>query len=220
MTDVDRLLRQYIEQFESGGSPNPTEFLDHAQDRDRARLSALIEGYLETEAPAREWDADAFEGSMAERAVAGVAESWSTASGQLPSELVARRKEARIKRGDLVTRLAKALGVPDRREKVALYYHQLERGLLPAGGVSSRVFDALAKLLGTTAGELREAGGSISPAFDQASPGIAATHARTARHDPIYAQDADLAAPAPAARPASEQDQEPDEVDRLFTGGD
>ena len=73
MTDVQGLLRQYIERFEAGGSPDPQDLLERASGKDRATLSALIEGYLEHEAPDQQWDAERFEGTLADYAVSRVA---------------------------------------------------------------------------------------------------------------------------------------------------
>src|SRR5262249_20137434 len=144
MAEVDRLLREYIERFESGGSSDPGEVLAKVEGADREKLSVLIQGYLEHAAPAQDWDPAAFPGSVAGRAVARVAESWSQASGQLPAELVKLRNERQITRADLVGRLADALGVSGARDKVAFYYHRMEQGLLPSEGISSRVWEALA----------------------------------------------------------------------------
>ena len=130
----------------------------------------------------QEWDAEAFEGSVAERAVARTAEEWSAAAGELPVELVRLRNEREITRADLVTRLADSLGVSGAREKVASYYHRLERGLLPAEGVSSRVWEALAQLLDTSAEALRRAGAAATrpPPTEEA----ASAYARTAPPPP------------------------------------
>jgi hypothetical protein len=217
MSDVDKLLRQYIDRFKSGGSADPGDLLSKVGGRDRARLSALIDGYLEHAAPAQDWDPDAFEGSVAEQATARVAETWSDATGQLPVELVRLRNERQIKRADLVSKLADSLGVSAAREKVAFYYHRMEHGLLPTEGVSAKVWDALAKLLGTSADSLRELGSTTGPAAGQASP--AALYARTAPPPPEeYAleQSVDQVG-AGAASPARRKPEEPDEVDLLFT---
>jgi hypothetical protein len=214
MADVDKLLRQYIKRFESGGAADPTDLLSKTEGKDRAKLSALIEGYLERAAPAQEWDAKAFEGSVAERAVARLAESWSAQSGELPTELVKLRNEKKITRAELVKKLAERLGVPTMQEKVAFYYHRMERGLLPTSNVSSKVFDALGSLLGTTADSLRELGVRSAEAPGMPSPET--LYARTAPPPPEeYAERGpppDLADRAPA--------EAPDEVDLLFTGGD
>ena len=216
MTDLDKLLRQYIERFESGGDVDPSDLIAQAETGEQAELRELIAGYLEHAAPGREWDAAAFDGSVAERAVARTAEEWSAAAGELPVELVRLRNEREITRADLVTRLADSLGVSGAREKVASYYHRLERGLLPAEGVSSRVWEALAQLLDTSAEALRRAGAAAvrPPPTEEA----ASAYARTAPPPP----------PEYATTESSEEEsrvtdkersEEPDEVDRLFTGG-
>jgi hypothetical protein len=218
MADVDRLLREYIERFEAGGSADPGDLLSQLEGRERTKLSVLIEGYLEHSAPAQDWDPEAFEGSAAERAVARVAESWSEASGQLPRELVRLRNERQITRADLVSRLADSLGVSDLREKVAFYYHRMERGLLPAEGVSTKVWEALARLLGTSADSLRQAASSVEPGAG-ATRAVSA-YARTAPPPPEeYARDVAADVAAGMASPGEPESREPDEVDVLFTGG-
>jgi hypothetical protein len=214
MTDVDRLLREYIERFESGGSVDPGDLLSQTEGKERSKLSALIEGYLEHEAPPQEWDPKAFEGSLSERAVARLAESWSAASGELPSDLVALRNARKITRAKLVQDLADSLGVSGRAEKVAAYYHQLENGRLPTAGISSTVFDALADLLGTTTDKLRAAGEALTPASGQASPGE--LYARKAQPPPEEFAEADT---RPAAASPGRPGEEWDEVDELFRGG-
>ena len=215
MTDVDRLLREYIERFESGGSSDPGDLLEQVEGREREKLTVLIQGYLEHSAPAQDWDAEGFEGSVAERAAARVAETWTEAAGELPLELVRLRNRQEITRSELVTRLAERLGVAGARERVATYYHQLERGLLPAGGVSSRVWDALAQLLETSADALRKAGASVRPT---SAGGSAAAYARTAPPPPEeYAGE--QRADEGMASPPEPESKEAAEVDRLFTGG-
>jgi hypothetical protein len=215
MTDLDKLLRQYIERFESGGDVDPSDLIAEAEMGEQAELRALIAGYLEHAAPGREWDAEAFEGSVAERAVARTAEEWSAAAGELPVELVRLRNERQITRADLVSHLADSLGVSGAREKVASYYHRLERGLLPAEGVSSRVWEALAQLLDTSADALRRAGAAV-----RAPPteGAASAYARTAPPPPPEYATTESSEEEPTATD-KQRSEGPDEVDRLFTGG-
>ena len=207
MTDVDRLLRDYIERFESGGSVDPSDLLEQLDTADRRKLSTLIEGYLEHAARPQEWDPEGFEGSVADRAVQRVAAEWSAGAGAL----VSLRNEREITRDDLVTKLADLLGVSSARTKVASYYHQLERGLLPTEGVSGKVWDALANLLGTSSDSLREAASSAAPA-DQAS---AVAYTRMSSVD----EDASAGQASPGEASSGREAEEPDEVDRLFTGG-
>ncbi len=147
-----------MKRFEAGGETDPSDLLEQLSGRERERLSALIDGYLENAAPPQAWDAEAFEGSLAERATARVAESWSSAAGELPHRLVELRNQRKLKRRELVARLADALGVASQEQKVAAYYHRLERGTLQSDRVSAKVFDALASILGTTTDFLRKSG--------------------------------------------------------------
>ena len=93
---------------------------------------------------------------------------------------------------------------------VARYYHGRERGTLPATGVSDRVLDALATIVGVSAERLREAGREGAGA----APGPAATvaFARVGEPDPQYADEG-----RPAGAGAGEQEAH-DEIDDLFTG--
>src|SRR4051794_10282104 len=93
MTDVDRLLRDYIDRFESGDSVDPRDLLDELDGAERRKLSTLIEGYLEHAARPREWDPEAFEGSVADRAVSRVAAGWAEEASEQTSELVRLRNE-------------------------------------------------------------------------------------------------------------------------------
>lgn len=218
MTDVDRLLHTYIERFEAGGSTDPTDLLDETEGRDRAKLTALIEGYLEHAAPPQKWDAEAYEGSVAMRAVELLQVSWEKESSALPAQLVALRKEAKLKRSSLVESLAKQLGASKKpqREKVATYYNAMEHGQLEPQGISSKVFEALAGILGTTSDTLRRAGESVAPSAG-GEPGGA-----FARMTRVEAADEAMASP-PAAKKADAEATETedwDEVDRLFRGGD
>jgi hypothetical protein len=151
---------------------------------------------------------------VAERAIARVAESWSAASGELPHELVALRNKKQIKRRELVAGLAERLGVGGNEEKVGRYYHQLERGLLPSAGVAAKVFDALGSILDTTAETLRQAGESVAPS----AGGPDTTFARMAT--PAQAEEMVVEDHLGQADQQAANDQDWDEVDRLFRGGD
>ena len=63
--------------------------------------------------------------------------------GHLAGLLPRLRDRARLRRAEVVSRLAAALGAGDREAKVAGYYHAMEQGTLPAAGVSDRVLEAL-----------------------------------------------------------------------------
>jgi hypothetical protein len=209
MAEIERLREQFIAAFEAGESPDPREYLGQLEGADQRELEALLDAYL-AQAPRRRFDAQAFAASPARALVDDLEQSLSGVAGAWPVVLPRLRNTARLRRGDLVARLAESLGVTSREAKVERYYHEMEQGLLPPAGVSDRVLDALASLLHTSRERLREAG--ASPAAGGAVP-HAALFARTAAptDDELAAMaSAPAAAPEPEAR---------DEVDELFLGG-
>jgi hypothetical protein len=207
MTDLDRLFGEYVAEHQAGGEADPGDYLSRVAAADRAELAALIDAYL-ARAPREAFDPAAFRGSRAERTVDELERAIAGQAGLWPALLPRLRDRAGLKRSWLVERLAAALGVQDREDKVAGYYHQMEQGLLPAAGVSDRVLDALGRIVGETAEVLREAGGALRPPSEGPSAAPAAAFARRA-----YAEAA-----APAQAPAAEVG-EWDEVDELFRGG-
>jgi hypothetical protein len=209
MTDVDRLLQQYIEEHRSGGEADPLRYLVQVSDRvERLELEALIDGYL-MHAPRQEVDLGRYEGSLAEKVVESLSPSITGVSGLWPTVLPELRNQARVKRRDLVARLATTLGVQEKEEKVADYYNQMEQGRLPAEGVSGRVLDALGSILGQSAERLRAMGEALGPAGPPAEEG--AVFAR-------MGAPAEQAAPAAGEAPSGPPD-EWDDVDKLFRGG-
>jgi hypothetical protein len=210
-SEVDRMFKEFVEQHKSGGSAEPLEYLRRLEGTNRAELAALIAGYLER-APRRQWNAEAFRGSGAERAVE---EALAEPVGALPALLKGWRDAAKLRRDQVVSRLADALGATQQEEKVSLYYHRLERGLLDPRNVSSRVYEALAGILGQRAENLREAAASWA-AVERPTETFAR---RTMPSEQVEARLADAGVPPGAAEPAPPRE-DWDEVDRLFLGGD
>lgn len=215
MSDPARLADEFAAQFEAGGAPDPREFLDRADEGQRQELESLIDRYLMT-APRRRWDPVAYESSEAKAAVDRVYESLEGVSGSWPELLPALRNKARVKRSDLVRRLADALGAGTGErevERVGGYYHQMEHGLLPAEGVSARVIDALAAIVGASAEAIRAAG----EAKPEGGGGDSAAFARLATPapgSPTRVEDPSFE-PADAETDGAAPDR--DEIDRLFT---
>ncbi|MDA0166560.1 hypothetical protein OM076_40225 [Solirubrobacter ginsenosidimutans] len=206
MTDVSRLLEEFIADDRAGGLADPAAYLARASAPDRAELEALIDGYL-ARAPRRAFDAAAFEASPAARVVASLAGS----SGTWPSLLPRLRDRARLKRAELVARLAADLGVGGREAKVASYYHAMEQGTLASSGVSDRVLEALGRIVGESAAVLRAAGTLAPPP----PPAPGAAFARVAAPAPAFR----AAGGEPMRARAEAAESERDEVDELFTGG-
>ena len=206
MTDVDRLLGEYKEAHLSGGSADPGPYLARAEDPvDRELLAGLIDAYL-SQAERRPFDAAAFGSSPAAALAEEVHRSLAGAGGLWPALLPRLRAHARLRRAELVAELAARLGAQAQRDKVALYYHQMEQGLLPEKGVSDTVLDAIGKIVGYTGEALRRAGQMPAPGPPRTDEG--AVFARATYGEPAAAAEE-------RARPAEEWD----EVDRLFRGG-
>jgi hypothetical protein len=206
MTSVETLMDEYIAEHRRGGDADPIAFLNRAEPPDRRELAALIDAYL-ARAPRTPLAQHLAANPRAEATVEALSRSISGSAGLWPALLPSLRDRAGLKRRELVERLAAALGVSDRTEKVGLYYHEMEQGLLPARGVSDRVLDALAKLVGSTAAELRDAGAALGSGLGD---GATQSHAfaRTA-----FLED-EAAVSAIAAEPAARDER--DEVDELF----
>lgn len=213
MADVKQLLREYIQRQEAGGDPDAAPFLERASEGDRAMLETLIDGYWMTRPPKR-WDAEAAQGSLAARVASRVAETLATEQEEPAAAWATLRHRAKLSREQVVERLASALGVAGKEQKVHAYYHELENGWLDSERVSPSVFESLSQILGASADWLRGLGG---PAPRAASPGISPSSvmARKAKPDPELAEG--MASP-PAGRPVPAED-EWDEVDELFRGG-
>jgi hypothetical protein len=201
MHEIDRLMAEYKEAHRAGrGDPRP--FLERAAPADRALLAALIDAFLEA-APRR----DVPEAGPAAAAVAEeVQRALSGSSGLWPALLPRLRGRARLRRAEVVSQLAARLGAQGQQEKVGLYYHQMEQGLLPEKGVSDTVLEALGRIVGYTADGLRRAGQLPAPGPPRADEGA------------VFARATYGEAEEPAAGAGSRP--EPfDEVDRLFRGG-
>ena len=211
MSEVDRLLHEFIAEDRSGGPADPQTYLSRLDGADRAELEALIDGYL-ARAPRRAFDPDAFARSPARGVAEELGRALGGASGTWPALLPRLRHRAQLRRADVVRRLADELGAGEAQvDKVARYYHEMEQGTLPAAGVSDRVLTALGRVVGVSAQRLREAGRSAGGSAP--GPEGAVAFARVGSPDPQYLEQAPPSSAAPAAEPR-------DEVDDLFTSGD
>jgi hypothetical protein len=213
MAEIERLIDEFAADYEAGRDADPAKFLDRVEPGRRQELAERLDRYLMT-APTRRWDPKAFEGSLAQRASDRVYESLEGVSGTWPELLPHLRNQARIKRRELVERLAGALGfdAEPQIEKVGDYYNRMEHGRLPATGVSGRVIDALAGVLGTDAERIRAAGSRIG----EPGEGAQTAFARTASPDAELADADALAETAPPQPPGRATH---DEIDALFLDG-
>jgi hypothetical protein len=218
VAEVDRLLGAYIDEYLAGDRPDPLAFLDQLRGDERERLSGLIETFL-LDAPSEQWDQAAYERSMAKEVVESLDRALHGQGGLWPAVLPRLRDRARLRRSELVERLATSLGAASQQEKVGGYYHEMEQGLLPAPGVSDRVLEALGEIVGESAQRLREAGNALLPGTSFAADDPDGSFARLAVPDPEQmppaAQSPGVGSPHDSV-PISE---DLDEIDELFRGG-
>ncbi len=209
MSDVERLLQEFIREDREGGEADPLAYLRRVEGEDRAELEALIDGYL-ARAPRRAFDREAYENSPARGVTEEIGRALGGVSGSWPTLLPRLRHQARMRRAEVVTALAAQLGASGAQaDKVARYYHGMERGTLPAEGVSDRVLEALGRVVGVTAERLREAG---LAAGGVTSPGSAGTaFARVGAPDPEHVPAEEL------MRGGGSGDEPRDEIDEAFT---
>ena len=214
MRGPQQVFEEFAREYRREGEADPRPYLSQLDGDERAELRLLIEAFLER-APRRRWDPDAFAGSLAERALAraGAGEEPATAERPAgwPELLPALRTEARLKRRTVVERLAAAIGFADQQQRVAAYYHQMEQGQLRPSGVSDRVLEALAGIVGSSAEALRRAG----DAGQRAAEAGGEVFAR------VGAPKGGAPREGPAAEPLAEEAGAPaDDLDRLFIGGE
>ena len=211
LTSIDRLIAEYVAAHDATGTPpDPLPYLQRVPGSERAALAARIEQVL-LSLPRRSWDPDGFEATLDSPLMREIETAVRGSSGLWPALLPRLRNAARLKRREVVQRLTADLGVTGREAKVERYYHEMEQGRLDESGVSDRVLGALARILGTSAETLREAGGALGSATLGAQGQSSPVYARTALPDPAYGL---AERPPPAERP-----EEPwDEVDELFAG--
>jgi hypothetical protein len=205
MTELDRLLSEFIDAWNAGEAPAVEDYLDRAGD-DADELATMIAGFLDVAPPPPYSDKKLTE-LRRDPLVRASVEALSGESGLLPSLLPRLRDRARLRRDEVVARLARALGMAGEEERTARYLHGLEAGTLPSAGVSRRVLDALAGILGASGDELERA--ADMPGL--ATPEIAGAYLRAESGAEPGGTPADHARlPAP---------EDWDELDRLFLGG-
>jgi hypothetical protein len=124
---------------------------------------------------------------------------------QEPPLLVLRQRR-RLGRQAVVDGLVRLLALDSAKlDKVARYYHELEVGLLDPVGVSRRVWAVLQDLLGADVESL-----VARPRRPEPPPAAALAYLRAPEEVVVQAS---------VARHVTTAREEPDEIDRLFTGG-
>jgi hypothetical protein len=214
MTHVRQLLEQFKAEFRGGRSPNPRAFLERVEGLQRSQLERGIEHFLVAE-PRRGYDEEAIPFSSARGVAENMERAMMSQAGLWPSLLPRLRARTRLRRAELIGRLARALEAEEQAGKVGAYYHGMEQGTLSANGVSDRVLQALGAIVGETADRLRAAGQAFEPVQGL---GDAPTSAFARTTVPRSSDSSAGAERAPEPSPSPDPG-EWDEVDRLFRGG-
>jgi len=206
MASADELLDQFIADWNAGRRPRVEDYLERAPTGERDELGALMNTFLD-HAPTPQFSSETIAAIQREPAVSELGALADSRAGFWPSLLPRLRRRAKLTRDQLVLQLAERLALPGQEPKIKRYYHQMEAGTLDPEGVSMRVLDSLAAVVGVKTRELEEAGSF------QGAGGLAS--------GPLYAraQEANELSGAEwtATMPASAGDW--DEVDELFRGG-
>jgi Helix-turn-helix domain len=205
--DPDRVLSDFIDAWNAGRRPDVDEHLARVEPDRRDELASDIAAFVAF-APTPDYDDAAIAAIRAEPAVASAAAAAQGRGGLWPALLPRLRERAALSTAQLAVALVGALGLPaDREPKARGYLERLEAGELEPRGLSGRLLDALARLLGVPRDDLEAAGafGAPAPALFRAEGPAAET----------LRDDLDVIADALAAPGAGEWD----EVDDLFRGG-
>jgi hypothetical protein len=207
--DPDRILSDFVDAWNAGRRPDLDEHLARAPAGDREQLLADITAFVAF-APTPDYDDAALAAIRAQPAVAAGAAATAAPGGLWPALLPRLRERAALSTAQLAAGLVGALGLPaDREPKTRGYLERLEAGELEPRGLSGRLLDALARVLGVPRADLEGASVFGAPAaaalFRAEGPA-----AETLRADLDVIADA-LAAPSGAGW---------DDVDELFRSGE
>jgi hypothetical protein len=210
MLSSEQLLSEFVDAWNAGRRPQVDDYLDRAPEDEREELAGLIGAFLD-QAATPNYSDETIAQIRSEPAVAELSALIGSRSGIWPSLLPRLRRQAKLKRGEVVAALAELLSVGGQEKKVAVYYHQMETGRLDPGGVSRRVLEALGKILRVNPEQIQEAGDVWrEPPETLAEVYMRAPTGRIPSETQLEG----------ARSPGDEQwAVEWDEVDRLFRGG-
>lgn len=213
-TDRDQILSEFMDAWNAGQRPDIQAYTERAPADQQAALREDLATYL-TWAPTPDFDDDTLSAIRAEPIVAEVRAAAHARTGLWPTLLPRLRARLSITTGQLATGLVETLGLPAETEgKTRAYVEQMESGTLEPTGVSRRVIDALARVLGVPTHQLES---DASFGLWAQPPQAAASMAFRAEDEIAETVREDLDLLHRAAQLPSER--EWDEVDVLFRGG-
>jgi transcriptional regulator with XRE-family HTH domain len=208
MVSIDRVLSEFIDDWNAGRRPQVDAYLDRVPEGERDELADQLMTWLEV-APTPAYDDATREAIRSEPVARATIDAMASESGLWPKLLPSLRERASLSVRELAKKLVAAVGLDARAEsKTAEYLEQLEEGSLNPARVSGKIIEKLAAILRVDSSLLDQAGG---PAF-RAAPMFRATiepGAKSMRNMEVLADM--LTAKAPA--------ENWDEVDQLFQGG-
>lgn len=211
MTSPEQALAHFVEAWNAGRRPRVEAYLEQVPDERRDELADAIATWMAL-APEPLYDDEARAAILAEPAVKAAVAAFEADGGTWPALLPRLRERASLGLADAARGLAQALGVGGREEKVRGYLEAMEGGTLDPGGVSRRVLEALAELLGARADDLERAGRGVGAG---PAPAVALFRADAEAAPAASLEILETAADALLA-PTPEH---LDEVDLLFRGG-
>ncbi len=208
VSDVDRLLSEFIDAWNAGRRPRVDDYLARASVDAQDELADALADWLAV-APTPAYDVAALRAIRAEPALRGAAAEAET--GLWPALLPRLRERAGLSARAVAARLTAAFGLGGQEDRAETYLQRMERGELDPARVSGRLLDVLGAALGVSGAELRRAGGFVPPAAAPAHALFRAERDSAARfEDELEALSRAALTPAPAPM---------DELDRLFCGG-
>ena len=164
MTRVEQVFLEALEDLREGRGESVERYLQRVPATERRQLAALLAGYFASRTRPVDPHANAalFERTL--ETVDRVIAQHSGAAGVLPSLLVELSRTRGLRRSELIARLRKALGLPERSESaLAECYHRLESGQVPGLSLSTRLLAALGAVLRIPADELEVASRPLGP---------------------------------------------------------
>jgi transcriptional regulator with XRE-family HTH domain len=157
--DVDRILTEFMQAWEAGGTPEPDDYLDRVPPERQAELSEQLRTYLMV-APEPDYDAGTWDRLAASPAVTRAMEIPLAGPEPWPALLPRLRERAGVGWADVAQRLG--VRSPDKAQG---YLEAMERGEHDPRRVTRRALDALARILGVPADALAWTGpGGATPA--------------------------------------------------------
>jgi len=159
MSDLDRLLSEFVDAWNAGQRPSARGYLDLVDDDgQRSELAGQITAFLDV-ATIPSYPSGALDDARTGEVVEAAAAAFETDASGWSTLLPRWRAAAGLTLDQLATRILESADLRGAdREKATGYLASMERGGLDAGRVTQRAIKAIADALGINAGDLVQAG--------------------------------------------------------------